>query len=196
MPEETCQINTSISSAHKFDYSDLFFFLHFRLLLMCRILAFHALQHISLQMPLGRELESSDAMCHFHFRFIHARFLFLSLNTTSLIPPPTRHLITKINFQMPCHKDFQPIFRLDFLVQHHKSFVYTIILSMSLCIFNSEEGKKLDRNEKNSPCSNWIPTVEYDWKQNQEQEIEFLFKFPIDRHALIGCLNEKKMYFC
>lgn len=98
---------------------------------------------------------------------------------------PTRHLITKINFQMPCHKDFQPIFRLDFLVQHHKSFVY---------IYNNfeYEEKKIDRNEKNSPCSNWIPTVKYDWKQNQEQEIEFLFKFPIDRHALIGCLNEKK----
>lgn len=110
------------------------------------------------KMPLGRELESSDAMCHFHFRFIHARFLFLSLNNYlshfAPLASPTRHLITKINFQMPCHKDFQPIFRLDFLVQHHKSFVYTIILSMSLCIFNSEEGKKLDRNEKNSPCSN------------------------------------------
>lgn len=57
------------------------------------------------------------------------------------------------------------------------------------------EEKKIDRNEKNSPCSNWIPTVKYDWKQNQEQEIEFLFKFPIDRHALIGCLNEKNNVF-
>lgn len=141
MPEETCQINTSISSAHKFDYSDLFFF--------SSIFSFaFDVPYFGLPCPATYFLANAAWTRARKFRCyvplplpFHSCTLPFSFTQHYLShSAPTRHLITKINFQMPCHKDFQPIFRLDFLVQHHKSFVYTIILSMSLCIV--KRGKK------------------------------------------------------
>lgn len=78
---------------------------------------------------------------------------------------------------MPCHKEFKPIFRLDFLVHlTQKSFVCTRISSVSLSLHSRFSGIQ---KKKTKTARVQIEFLQWDILQNNtnEQEIEFLFKF-------------------